>query len=179
MGANYLRRFTASEDGARQMLRRLRGSERGLARLASFAIALAFGSVGEGCSSDDATDAPPTTDGGTDRTITEIQDSTDAGADPPDGGAASAKFSATAVTFPSTACGGTGTASLSVSNAGGGSLAISVTATGGPFSVSPTQLSVKPGKTGTLTITVTVPGSAAAGVPLLGSLNFFTNDPSK
>lgn len=161
------------------MLRRLRGSERGLAAFASLAMALALGSAGEGCSSDDATEAPPTTDGGMDRTITEIQDSTDAGKDPSDGGGASAKFSQTEVTFPSTACGGAGTALLSVSNEGGGSLALSVTATGGAFSVNPTSLTVKPGKTGTLTITVAVPSSATAGVPVLGSLNFFTNDPSK
>ena len=97
-----------------------------------------------------------------------------------DAGVANAGFSRMAVDFGTVPCGSKGsTQTLTVRNGGTGTLAITATTTGALFAVSPTTLEVGPdGGTGALTLSAAIPVSATAGIPVPGSLNLFTNDPS-
>jgi hypothetical protein len=95
-------------------------------------------------------------------------------------GGAMASFSKTSLVFTAVPCGGMAqTDTLTVTNHGASSLAVSASITGSAFSVNPAVLNVAPGKTGTLTVTATATTSATAGTALVGSLTLFTNDPSQ
>jgi hypothetical protein len=141
-------------------------------------LAVAFTIGASGCADDDTLTVVVGMDGGTDSDVESV-DPADTGVEllnKNDGGPG-AKFAKSAIAFQSVACGSAQSQTLSVTNSGGSPLALSVTATGGAFSVSPTALTVESGKTGAFSVTATVPASSTAGVPLSGSLNFFTNDP--
>jgi hypothetical protein len=88
-------------------------------------------------------------------------------------------FSSTSIDFGLVGCGSTPPASktLTVTNDGDGTLALSASLVGTAFAVSPTSLMLPHGMSGTLTVTATVPGSSTAGTALSGSLAIFTNDP--
>ncbi len=94
-------------------------------------------------------------------------------------GSATASLSSAPIDFGAVPCGtAAATKTLSIGNTGYVALAVSATTTGTAFSVSPTQLSVTPGATGTLTVSANVQGSATAGAVLTGSLGIFTDDPA-
>jgi hypothetical protein len=97
-----------------------------------------------------------------------------------DGGAALASFIAPPfIDFGLVGCGTPAvTQTVAISNRGNGRLAVSATTTGSAFSISPSTLILAPGADQTLKITAQVPGNAAAGTPLTGSLDIFTNDPA-
>jgi hypothetical protein len=105
--------------------------------------------------------------------------SADAAAAPADAGHAAATLSAVAVDFGPVGCGATPAAkTLTITNGGAASLAVTATTVGAAFSVAPTLLSVPPGSARTLSVTAAVPGSASAGQKIDGALNLFTNDPN-
>jgi hypothetical protein len=160
------------------------------------AITLLLGTAGlgaAGCGNGDDTSSPPVTavkdagaEGGGDATAT--MPPHDAGAPdvevPESGGGeagvAKAMFSSTPIDFGPISCSASGTATFTVTSTGTAPLAVAASTTGTAFTVSPTTLTRVPGgPAGTLTITAAVPGSAAAGVPLTGSLDLFTNDPAQ
>jgi len=95
-----------------------------------------------------------------------------------DAGSPVASFTTAPIDVGGVDCGASGTGTFTVTNTGGGTLAVTASTTGSAFTVTPTSLSLGPGASGMLTITASVPGSATAGVALTGSLNLFTNDPA-
>jgi hypothetical protein len=89
-----------------------------------------------------------------------------------------ADFATTALDFGSGDCGGAAvTKTLTVTNKGGGTLAVNLSTSGGAFTVSPAVLSLTAGATQTITISAAVPGSSAAGTTISGLLTVTTNDP--
>lgn len=77
-------------------------------------------------------------------------------------------------------CGGAAaTKSVTFQNTGTKDLTVNLTASGAPFTVTPTSLIVTPGATGTVTVTAAVPASASAGVAITGTVTVVTNDPAK
>jgi hypothetical protein len=89
-----------------------------------------------------------------------------------------AVLSSSTVDLGNLSCGEAGTASLTIDNTGLGDLAVSASVTGQDFSLSPSALSVAPGKSGTLTLTTSVAAQAAAGSVVTETLLLFTNDPA-
>src|SRR5580704_15093742 len=165
---------------ARQTIRRPGGSlERLRATLVRlpFVATLLLGLAGAGCGNGDDTASlvavkPPAMDA----TTTPIPDSGAPDQELPEtstveAGVAAAMFSSAPIDLGVVACSASGTATFTINNTGTGALAVSVTTTGTAFAVTPTSLVIpEGGPAGTLTITATVPGSSAAGVPLAGSL---------
>jgi hypothetical protein len=131
------------------MRRRLGGSGRWGATFLGMTLAVAFTIGASGCADDDTLTVVVGMDGGTDSDVESV-DPADTGVEllnKNDGGPG-AKFAKSAIAFQSVACGSAQSQTLSVTNSGGSPLALSVTATGGAFSVSPTALTVESGKTG-------------------------------
>ncbi len=154
--------------------------EMGLATLASLAFAMALGAATASCTGDDDGNPERGLDGARDGAASEKHDPGDAASDASkskDG--ASAVFSKTALIFAVAPCGAMETDSLTVANHGSSPLAISASIAGSGFSVSPAVLQVGPGKSGALAVTANVPASSQAGVPVVGSLTLFTNDPTE
>jgi hypothetical protein len=90
-----------------------------------------------------------------------------------------ALLSATGIDFGQVGCGSMpATKTLTITNGGGSSLAVSASKVGSAFTVNPTALMLPHGMSGTFTLTATVPASATAGTPLIGSLVLFMNDPA-
>lgn len=105
-----------------------------------------------------------------------VEDASDAASGPP-----SMALSATSIDFGPVACGSTtpATQTLTITNMGAGTLAVSASLAGADFSVSPTTLALAAGQSGGLTITTTVPASSTAGAEITGALALFTNDPAQ
>jgi hypothetical protein len=96
----------------------------------------------------------------------------------PDGDAGPvASLSMATIDLGTANCGSTLTASLPITNAGGGTLAVAAQVVGSAFTLSPTSLELAAGATGTLTVTANVPSSAPAITPIEGSLALVTSDP--
>jgi hypothetical protein len=97
------------------------------------------------------------------------------------GGAPVLNLSAMSIDFGAVGCGAAAPASktLTVTNMGGSTLAVSASEVGSAFTLFPTTLSLGHGMSGTFTLGASIPGSAMAGVPVTGSLQLFTNDPAK
>jgi hypothetical protein len=100
--------------------------------------------------------------------------------DAADGGAVSppaASFSTSMVNFGSVGCGSMPAAMpIVVSNGGGSPLHVSATEVGAGFSISPNALTVAPGASGTINVSVSVPTTASPGTPITGSIAMFTDD---
>src|SRR5580692_10048147 len=94
--------------------------------------------------------------------------------DAADGGAVSppaASFSTSMVNFGSVGCGSMPAAMpIVVSNGGGSSLHVSATEVGAGFSISPNALTVAPGASDTINVSVSVPTTASPGTPITGSI---------
>src|ERR1700722_4824248 len=170
---------------ALEMMGQLGGTERkAQATLASLTIAIAIGCAALGCVGSDDSDPDPKRgkDAGRD-SGSEEHHPADAESDAKAADGAIAVFSKPSnfvLTFPSVACGGASeTDALTVKNQGSSMLAISAATVGSGFSVSPSVLQVRPGKTGTLTVAATAANSATAGAPFAGALNLDTNDPTQ
>ncbi len=180
--------ITASRQTIRRAGRRVTRPVRVFVCLSALgALLLASAGCGNG---DDASVPPPVKaagpDGGADATTPPVPPS-DAGS--PDAaplseagkpGNPAAKFSSTPMDLGVIGCSASGTTTFTVSNAGGGTLAVSASTTGTAFSVTPTTVTLPAGSaTAILTVVATVPGSSTAAIPLIGSLNLFTNDPAQ
>jgi hypothetical protein len=77
-------------------------------------------------------------------------------------------------------CGGAALVkTVAVQNKGGKALTLGITTSGAPFTVFPSSLTIDPGQTGTMTLSVLVPSTATAGTKITGSITVTTNDPSK
>jgi hypothetical protein len=101
------------------------------------------------------------------------------GGDSGPAGAPQLGLATTAVDFGLVSCGSipAATISLTMTNNGGGLLAVSASLVGSAFAFAgPTSLMLPHGMSGAITVTASVPGSSTAGTPLLGSLALFTND---
>jgi hypothetical protein len=92
---------------------------------------------------------------------------------------AKAVLSSTSVVFSAVSCGATQIEYLTVANHGTSALMVSASVTGSAFSVNPAVLELAPNKSGSLTVTTTIPSSATAGVPVIGVLTLETNDPTQ
>jgi hypothetical protein len=154
---------------------------KGLAALASLAMAIACGAM-VSCGADDNALPPIVVDASPDSTTEAgaLKDgATEEAAPVMEAGHASMQLSAATLDFPMLPCGGDpAMAALTVMNNGGATLAVSVRSTGDAFMVTPTALSVPAGMSGMLTVTATLPGAATAGLKETGSLGLFTNDPA-
>ncbi|MGH7439674.1 MAG: hypothetical protein ACRENE_28630 [Polyangiaceae bacterium] len=104
--------------------------------------------------------------------------STETGAAGDDAGTPSAVLSSSTIDLGPIACGQSGSAMLTLDNAGSGDLAVSAQVLGGAFSLSPLTLTVSSGKSGSFTVSSSVPSTATAGSVLSGTLLLFTNDPA-
>lgn len=167
------------------MGRRLGGIRRGIV---AALVCLALGAFGAGIVNCGADDSEPASSAGSHADASTLDSSVADSVRPreaatPDtgkgAGRASLKLSATSVDFSLSACGGmpSGTQTLTITNQGTVSLGVAAKTTGSAFAVSPTALSVAPGSSGNLSLTVNVPASATAGTAIQGSLGLFTNDP--
>jgi hypothetical protein len=177
---------TASRQTIRRPGRGLPGLRRALARLAPVVALLV---AGTGCGNGDDSYVPAPTvvrvpEGGVDATSpvppadAAVADAgaTEAGI----AGVAKAMFSSAPIDLGVVSCGASGSATLTVTNAGTGPLAVSASTTGTAFSVTPATLTLPPGgPDATLTIVTNVPGSSTAAIPLTGSVNLFTDDPAQ
>jgi hypothetical protein len=154
----------------------------GRAPLASLAMALVLGSAAASCTGDGANTGD---DGGLDAgdgSPSEMQNPADThetldaskNVDGP-----RALLSSTSLVFPPVSCGSARAERLTVANRGSSTLKISASIAGSAFSVSPAVFQVAPGKSGALTVLATVPGSATSGVPVVGVLTLYTNDPTQ
>jgi hypothetical protein len=95
-----------------------------------------------------------------------------------DGGPAAASLDTTSMAFPSLSCGGSPSIlPLHIKNTGTRMLAVSASAVGAGFAVTPAVLQVAPGTEGALSVSASADSSVAAGANLTGSLELFTNDP--
>jgi hypothetical protein len=142
------------------------------------------GDAGDG-HADGPTDAPSEmhAEAAMDVVVVVVQDAGDAtvqdsGGMVMDGGPPAAELAAYPIDFGQVGCGASGTQTLSIKNVGFGKLAISATTTGLAFSVSPSNLSLAHGATGTLNLTAKIPTTASPGANVAGALNLFTNDPN-
>lgn len=92
--------------------------------------------------------------------------------------AATAAFSTYYIDFGQVGCNTTATATEEVVNEGLAPLVVSAATTGTAFSVSTPSVTVPVNGNATIDVIVTVPGSAAAGIALNGTLTLTTNDPT-
>ena len=91
-----------------------------------------------------------------------------------------AQFAVTPIAFGLADCGGAAvTRQLAIQNTGTAPLIVNSSISGAAFSVSPTTaLILAPGQSGSLTLSATVPATAAAAATLSASLTVTTNDPT-
>ncbi len=166
------------------MVRRLGGMER-ITRAAIGSLVMAVLGAGTvSCGADDAAAPAPPADAGADvgaqdASVVDSPRETSTSDVHQSVGKAVMELSQTSIDFSLAACGGnpSGTQVLTVTNNGTAPLAVAAKTTGTEFEVSPTTLDVAPGKSGDLTVTVSIPVSAVAGTKVQGSLGLFTNDP--
>jgi hypothetical protein len=106
----------------------------------------------------------------------------DAGAGHPNFDAAEAAAATLAIApaqldFSLTNCGAAATSTVALQNPATFPVTVSATATGGSFAVSPEVVAVPAGGSTTLSVMATVPGSAMAGSPIVGSLTLTSDAP--
>jgi hypothetical protein len=167
------------------LIGRLKGiGNRGQSALVSLAVAIGFGATATGCQQGgDSSASSVPDDSSSSPSDATIEAETESGAAPPntfvDSGIAAAVYSPTTLNFPAVPCGGPpATQLLHVSNTGTAPLAIAAKMTGTGYAVTPGALRVNPGTADVFSVTATAPSSGSPGVPFMGALNLFTNDPS-